>query len=57
MDLTHFRQRALDAHDAAAHCGVPDARAAHTHLAERYQAVVAAFEDVDRAVAARIALG
>lgn len=53
MDLEHYRKREAQARSAAAGTLDPNARAAHIDLADRYLAVISAYEQVDRDAARR----
>jgi hypothetical protein len=52
-DIEHFSARALSEREAARRAFDPRAVAAHKELAERYEAVVRAYAELDRATMGR----
>lgn len=52
MDLNHYRQREQQERALAAQSLAADARAAHLDLAERYRAVIEAYEELQKIVPA-----
>jgi hypothetical protein len=52
MDLGHYRQREQQERALAAQARNRDIRAAHLNLAERYRAVIQAYEQLEKVVPA-----